>query len=206
MTMPRPWRFAGTWAVLGAALLIAAIAWRHDLERTMTRHMLVQIPMLLTAGVACSRCLSALPHGPGLLRRLGAWDAHGLTGLLVFLLTTAYWMIPRALDSAVASVAAEQAKMVSLVVAGFLLPASLARANTILQLFFLGNFASMMAIVGMLYQDAPQRLCNFYLVDDQVWAGMGLVALAIAIPLLWCLCLESVRDYFAGKSAAQQAG
>lgn len=200
--MPHPPRAAATWAILGVLLLIAAITWRDDLERTMTRHMLAQIPMLLIAGVAGSRCLSAMPQGPGLLRRLGTWNAHGLTGLLVFLLTTAYWMIPRALDSAVASAATEQAKMVSLFVAGFLLPASLTRANTILQLFFLGNFASMMAIVGMLYQDAPQRLCNFYLVDDQVWAGMGLVALAVVIPLLWCLCLKSVRDYFAGTNVA----
>lgn len=200
MKMPQPSRAAATWAILGALLLIAAIAWRHDLERTMTRHMLVQIPMLLISGVAGGRCLSEMQNSPGLLRRPSAWNAHGLTGLLVFLLTTAYWMIPRALDSAVACAATEQAKMVSLFVAGFLLPASLTRANTILQLFFLGNFASMMAIVGMLYQDAPQRLCNFYLVDDQVWAGMGLVVLAIVIPLLWCLCLESVRDYFTGKN------
>ncbi len=202
MKMGRPFRSAAAWAILGATLLIAAVALRHDLELTMTRHMLVQIPMLLVAGIACSRCLSALQNESVLLRRLEAWNAHGLTGLLVFLLTTAYWMIPRALDNAVASISAEQAKMVSLFVAGFLLPASLARANTILQLFFLGNFAAMMAIVGMLYQDAPQRLCNFYLVDDQVTAGMGLVSLAIIIPLLWCLCLKSVRDYLSGKNTA----
>ncbi|WP_157691573.1 hypothetical protein [Noviherbaspirillum autotrophicum] len=201
MKMARAPRSAATWAILGAALLMAAVALRQDLEQTMTRHMLVQIPMLLVAGIACSRSMSALQTDSERLSRLEAWNAHGLTGLLVFLLTTAYWMIPRALDSAVACAAAELAKMLSLFVAGFLLPASLARANTILQLFFLGNFASMMAIVGMLYQDAPQRLCNFYLVDDQVWAGMGLVTLAVVLPLLWCLCLKSVRDYFTGKKA-----
>lgn len=195
MKFQRPPFPAAAWALLGAALLLAAIAFRHPLEQTMARHMLVQIPMLIGAGVAASRGL------PGPLQRLGAWNDHGLTGLLAFLLATAYWMIPRALDSAVASAPAELAKVASLLAAGLLLPGSLARANTILQLFFLGNFASMTAIVGMLYQDAPRRLCNFYLVDDQMVAGTGLVALAIVIPVLWCLCQKPIRDYFSGKNA-----
>ncbi|HEX2529962.1 MAG TPA: hypothetical protein VHK70_00660, partial [Burkholderiaceae bacterium] len=84
-----------------------------------------------------------------------------------------------------ASPTADFWKIVSLLAIGAMLPGAFARANRIIQLFFLGNLVSMMAIVGMLYQDAPQRLCNSYLIDDQVVAGTGLVMFAIAIALAW---------------------
>lgn len=169
-------------ALAGIALIGIAIACRHWLERSMALHMLAQIPMLLIAG-ACIAC--SLPQG--FLKRLRAYDENGVTGLTIFLLVTGYWMIPKALDSVLVSNAMESGKFVSLFFAGLLLPGSLSRANTVIQLFFIGNFGWMMAIVGLLYQDTPQRLCNFYLIDDQVVAGTGLVALAIALPLAWVI-------------------
>lgn len=187
---------AGAWGILSALLLLAALLFRQHLELTMARHMLVQIPMLLFSGMACHRCVAHMPRMNVVRRYAASWDEYGLVGLAVFVLTTAYWMIPRALDSAVASGMVELGKFATLFVAGLLLPASLSRANTILQLFFLGNVASMMAIVGMLYQDTSTRLCNFYLIDDQVVAGVGLVTLAIAIPALWCASQKQVREFF----------
>jgi hypothetical protein len=62
---------------------------------------------------------------------------------------------------------------------------ALRRSHMVVQLFFLGNFCWMLAIVGMLYRDSVTRLCNFYLLDDQEIAGNGLLALAIILPLVW---------------------
>jgi hypothetical protein len=39
--------------------------------------------------------------------------------------------------------------------------------------------------VGLLYQDNPERLCNFYLLGDQEVAGRGLVIVAVLVPLAW---------------------
>src|SRR5690606_42002702 len=64
---------------------------------------------------------------------------------------------------------------------------SLRRANSVIILFFLGNFSWMTAIAGLLYQDNPQRLCNFYLLGDQEIAGRGLVAVAVLVPVAWLL-------------------
>ncbi|HJV84266.1 MAG TPA: hypothetical protein VJ698_02235 [Noviherbaspirillum sp.] len=184
------------WAALAALLLLTAFLFRQHLELTMARHMLVQIPMLLASGAAWHRCLTHLPRMKAVRCYAASWDEYGLAGLAIFVLVTAYWMIPRALDSAVASGTVELAKFATLFIAGLHLPASLSRANIILQLFFLGNFASMMAIVGMLYQDTSTRLCNFYLIDDQVVAGVGLVVLAIVVPALWCASQKQVREFF----------
>ena len=54
----------------------------------------------------------------------------------------------------------------------------------------------MMAVVGMMYQQDTSRLCNFYLLNDQQYAGIGLVVLSIALPVLWLLAeIKSVRRF-----------
>jgi hypothetical protein len=170
--------------MFGLVLAFIAIACRRPLESTMARHMLLQIPLLIAAG----SCIALGLRRTGiasLAGRLRAYDENGITGLFAFLLVSAYWMIPKALDSAAISASADTGKFLSLLLAGLLLPASLTRANVIIQLFFIGNFASMTAIAGMLYQDTPRRLCNLYLIDDQMIAGTGLVTLAIAVAVAW---------------------
>lgn len=176
----------------GIALIALAVIARQYLEQTMTRHMLVQIPLLIGGGVFLGRAL--LQSGQNADRPFAAWNENGLPGLSAFLLVTAYWMVPKALDDAIASASMEQAKLFSLVVAGIVLPVSLARANIIIQLFFLGNFAAMSAFVGLIYQDAPSRLCNAYLQDDQQSAGVGLVVIAVVLPLLWYLLYKQNRS------------
>ncbi|MYN14619.1 hypothetical protein GSY71_15880 [Pusillimonas sp. TS35] len=118
-------------------------------------------------------------------RHVGRFNAYGIPGLLFFSLVGAYWMIPRALDGAALAWPLAVAKYVSLLAAGYILHDSLRRANMVIQLFFLGNFCWMLAVVGMLYRDNPQRLCNVYLLGDQVIAGTGLLLLALGLPLAW---------------------
>lgn len=124
----------------------------------------------------------------------GKTDEYGIVGLSFFLLLSAYWMIPKALDDVLASFDAELLKFTAFFLAGVVLPGALSRANRVTQLFFLGNFSWMMAMVGLLYQDTAVRVCNSYLLDDQVVAGRGLVALSIAIPVIWFLHEARVRN------------
>jgi hypothetical protein len=158
-----------------AALLVAAIfsSW---LESSMARHMLVQLPLLVLAGWMAS---SLLP--PALSLAAARFDEYGITGLSALLFVSAYWMVPRALELSLTSPLFEAAKWSSLLLLGLILPGSLSRCPWVIQLFFLGNFSAMMAIAGIQYQNLPQRLCNAYLLDDQVITGMGLVAAAILI-------------------------
>ena len=108
-----------------------------------------------------------------------------MPGLLLISFLLAYWMIPKVIDHVLVSPAADAAKFASLFAGGLVLADCLVRANRVIQLFFLGNVAWMMAIAGLLYQDNSARLCNFYLLDDQVLAGQGLVVLSVALPVWW---------------------
>lgn len=175
---------------LSALLALSTIAagalppLRGWLEADMARHMLVQFPLLVAAGALLGASLPDRVRG-----RIAAFNAHGLAGFALFLLVTAFWMIPRALDEALLSPGIEIAKFASLVAAGAALPLSWRAAPPVVQAFFVGNWAWMSAAVGLLYTAAPARLCNFYLLDQQTVAGRGLVVLALLVPLAWIVSL-----------------
>jgi hypothetical protein len=172
------------WAVASASLLLAALLLDSLLTRTMSLHMLVHIPLILLAGICAARSLSRRPAGAW-ARRLAAFDMQGLAGLLLFNIAGAYWMIPKALDDVLLHWPDALSKYLSMFIVGVALYHALRRSHMVVQLFFLGNFCWMLAIVGMLYRDSVTRLCNFYLLDDQEIAGNGLLALAIILPLVW---------------------
>jgi len=164
----------------GPALLAVLVATRAPLEATMWRHMLVQLPLLVTCGALLRPWLRL---SPGAAR----WDAQGLATFTATAFATTYWMIPRALEQALDEPFANGMKFASLLLMGALLPGALRRAHVVVQLFFIANICAMMAIAGMLYRELPQRLCNAYLLDDQDLTGSSLVGLALALGVAWCI-------------------
>ncbi|WP_426115858.1 hypothetical protein [Massilia sp. PWRC2] len=146
----------------------------------MLSHMLLQLPAITVAG-------SLLCGNAPCLRRLAPFDAHGLSVLSAALFASAYWMIPRALELSLTSSLSESLKFATLFALGAALPGAIERANVIIELFFMGNFCAMTAIVGLLYQDQPRQLCNAYLPDDQSMTGSALVIAACALALRWCV-------------------
>jgi hypothetical protein len=164
-------------AALGmlASLMLPPV--RHALEADMARHMLLAFPLAMGLG--------ALASGRRFDAGFARIDRFGLTGWLFASLVLAYWMIPSALDAAIASVATDAAKLASLALAGAALRSSWRRSPPMLEAFFVGNFAWMAATVGLVYQDAPAQLCLNYLSDSQQRAGSGLVVAAIACGAAW---------------------
>ena len=174
------------WALVCLGL---AVGLRGPLTALMSLHMLVQIPLLLLAGLWAEQAWHAGRRRPADAGLPPAWSdtEYGVPGLLQVSLVGAGWLIPKALDDALTDWRVAAFKYLGLPVCGWLLRASLQRANVVIKLFFLGNFCWMSAIVGMTYLDQPIRLCNAYLQDDQDWAGRGLIALAIVLPSCWLL-------------------
>ena len=171
-----------TQAILGLALC-ALLAWptlRHALEASMWRHMVLQFPLLMAAGALLAAALP--PRTRGAVAR---WNAHGIAGLVGVAGVLAVLMVPRALDLALRDGAIDAAKYAALVLAGAALRLSWRAAGLVVQGFFLGNMLPMTAVVGQLYIDAPLRLCNAYLLDDQARLGQWLIALAVLLALGW---------------------
>ncbi len=155
------------------------------LEKYMSLHMLVHIPMLFCIGILLAQSFNNNTFFLNTRVLLKKLNEQGVPGLLFFSLVGAFWMIPKALDSVLLSNWFLFAKYISCITAGVLLYFGWLRSHIVVRVFFTGMFCWMLAIAGMLYIDSPSRLCNFYLLDDQVWAGRGLVILAILLPSIW---------------------
>lgn len=169
---------------LGLLLLMLLPPLRDAIEARMSTHMLVQFPALLLTGA-----LLAAPLARRWSRGLQRWNELGISGLVAVALTMALLMVPRVLDLALVDPRVEALKLLALLASGAALAVSWQRAGTVMQAFFLGNMLPMLAVVGTLYQDAPTRLCNAYLLGDQQRLGAALVWLAVGIVVLWLLSL-----------------
>ena len=161
-----------------ALLLVPAV--RQWLTASMWRHMALQFPLWMLAGVLLA---AGLP--PAVRARVARWNAHGISGLVAAGTVLAVLMVPRVLDLALVSAPIEAAKCVALVVAGTALRLSWRAAGLVVQGFFLGNVLPMTAVVGQLYIDSPLRLCNAYLLDDQARLGQWLVGAAVLVAVGW---------------------
>lgn len=171
---------ARAWVACAAALVLLLPPARQALESSMTLHMLVQAPLLMLCGALIAAGLPA-----GWRARLDAWNAYGIAGLLATAVVLALIMIPRLLDLALTDWRIEAGKALALLACGGALRLSWRRAGALVQGFFLGNVLPMTAAAGQLYQDSPLRLCNAYLLDDQVRLGQLLVVLAVAAGVAW---------------------
>ena len=164
----------------------------------MTRHMLVQFPLLALTGFCLA---SALPQR--WLVRINRWNGYGITGLFATALMLAMLMIPRVLDLALVDIRIELGKWLALVLCGAALRLSWQPAGLLVQGFFLGNVLPMTAVVGYLFESSPVRVCNAYLLDDQVRLGQGLVWITAATGLMWFASL--VRTLTQREAAAALA-
>jgi len=179
-------------AVIGTLLLLtlALPASREGLERGMATHMLVQIPLLAIAGALVVRDLPARWRA-----RLAPCNRGGISGILLALIVSSWWMVPRALDLALASRMMELTKFVTLpLLVGVPLALSWNVLGPLGRGLVLGNVLPMWAVVGWMYVVAPVRVCNFYLVEQQVWAGAGLIgASAIVGVTMGAMAFRSVH-------------
>ncbi|MEO9148232.1 MAG: hypothetical protein ABI212_02460 [Burkholderiaceae bacterium] len=107
--------------------------------------------------------------------------------MVLVALVLALVMIPRLLDLALIDGTIEWAKFVALVLAGAVLRLSWQPAELLVQGFFLGNVLPMSIVIGQLYVDSPVRVCNAYLLDDQVRLGQALICAAAIVAALWLM-------------------
>lgn len=184
------------------ALLPLVLLWpelRHTVESRMLLHMLGEFPLLFVAGWAASRlCLCHL-WARRWLRGQRLLDWRGWTGAVLTSGVALVWMLPSALDATLLWPAAAVAKVVSWWLAGWWLADGWRRMDAEVMMFSIGNLSWMAATAGLLYVDAPTRLCVNYLQDDQRHAGVGLVLLAL---LLGTLALRRAMGRTSGPQDA----
>ena len=171
-------RFA---AVVGAWLILWLWPVRIALESDMAVHMTIQVPLLIGIGVFLATGVRL--HEP---HWLADADWLGIPGIMMVVLGTSFWMLPRALDGAVADPLVDAAKFLSLpLLVGLPLGLSWRRMPPLGRAFIWANFIPKLGAIGGLYLAAPTRLCAYYRLDQQTVAGWTLIVVAVVLGLLW---------------------
>lgn len=166
-------------AVFGASLSLPLL--RHLIERSMTWHMVIQMPLLVAGGWLCAGVIGQRRWGDS----IALWNRYGLAGFMAAQLIVAYWMLPVAIDRAVVVPSVDALKVASLFFAGVALGHSFRRAPLAIQLFFVGYSVSMLLWLGLYFTTTDARLCNAYSLSSQVGAGRGVIALGVAAGWAW---------------------
>lgn len=167
--------------ILVGGVFSFCLFFRNALEADPVTHVLIQLPLLVWCGAALAPsagCVNA------------DWNRNGIASLLVAFFAAVFWMLPRSIDLAVTSPSFAAAKFISLpVLVGAPLAIGWARAHPLLRGFLKAQCISMLGVMAFLYTHAPVRICNVYLMDDQVRLGTGFIAIAIALIVIWVLPL-----------------
>ena len=188
--LPRYDARALTGFALGFLLILAVPPVRDWSELTMTRHMLLQLPLLALIGVCLAAAwVSARPADPA-ARALGVlqrFNAGGATGILAASFVMMLWMLPRCLDGARLDPAIDALKFLTVPLAGLMVALSWPRlpviARAVVHIEVIASFWRF----GWGYLAADTRLCLAYLAEDQQRAGEMLlwVGAAYAVIVVW---------------------
>lgn len=171
---------------------IAATPLGRWLEQTMFTHVLIELPLLVILGI-----LLGLQFNVASLPWINAINLGGFWGLIAATFLLAFWMIPRWLDFSLTSPAVAYAKYGSMLIIGLLLVASWSKAHVITRAVVKIEFLTMLYRLGWIYLISPDRLCNNYLLSDQIWLGRGLLITGFALAIAWMLPL-----FISGQSMA----
>lgn len=145
--------------------------------------MVGQIGLLVVAGWCLGRSWAPVTAG-----ELGDWNRYGATGLVVAVFTLAFWMLPLSLDFALQEPAWETAKFLSVpLLAGLPLARSWSRLPILARALLWAHLIPMLVVMGWIYNEAPVRLCNAYLLDQQTLLAWTLWGLAAAISAFWTI-------------------
>lgn len=153
---------------------------RYVLEASMPGQMVIQIPALILSGFLIGKWLEE--KGWELFQKI---NYNGVPGILLSLLISFFWMLPRMLDGAVDNPWIEILKFVTV---PMLIGVPVAWSWNKLQLvgkgFILSNLASMYFVMGWLYKAVDVRICNNYLLSEQRFVGNLLMYASVILFLL----------------------
>ena len=169
-----------TKTIVAVFLFCACLVFHESLESDPVTHVLVQLPLLAITG--------ALIFGRTAVGN-GIWNRGGFAALLITMFAIAFWMLPRSIDAALASPFVNAAKFISVLLIGASLAIGWQRAHPLLRGFLKAQAISMLGILSFLYTHAPIRICNAYLVGDQIRLGYGFLFVALGVSLLWIIPL-----------------
>jgi len=158
------------WAAAAVAIISPPID--SFLDASMSRHMLLQIPLLVGMGYA------AVWLWPAARLRSPSMRVSAIIFAMGSLL---FWMLPRSLDTAVTVTWVDQAMHANMLLVGWFLAISLPRLPFLVKMA-LGVYGLAMALAaGVVYASTTIPVCSTYSVQQQNEAGALLLWIGSAL-------------------------
>lgn len=154
------------------------------MESVMIIHMHMQMPLLVFTGYLMARYVQI--RFPAFFDK---WNSNGLPGIMLFIIITVYWMLPRAMDEALNDQSVQLFKFFSLpFLAGIPLRDSWNKLNSKGKGLIFVGYTIIFVGMGWLYIYSPMQLCNNYLLIEQITLGWGFITMALCM-LIYMLYL-----------------
>ncbi|MDH5682640.1 MAG: hypothetical protein OEZ36_13705 [Spirochaetota bacterium] len=154
---------------LGFFLILITPPVDNYLDANMSRHMLIQIPLLLLLGYV---------SGHRFRHSLFSSNNRGLPGFIFFVGTIIFWMIPRSLDEAALSNHIDTIMHFNMAIAGFALGHSASRLSFPLKGALAVYSLSMIISMGFAYSNYNSLICAAYNLNQQRELGSFLLYLS----------------------------
>lgn len=172
------YNFSALMSLLIVTLTISpALRW---LESNLVSHLIIEFPLLIFIGIVVGFKFKSEIESFSRTINQG-----GIFGLLLACFLLAFWMIPRWIDASLASNSIGYLKYASLIIAGLSLSVSWPKVHILVRAVVKIEFLTMLFRLGWLYLISPVRLCNNYLLGEQVWLGRVLLMLAVTLTVYW---------------------
>jgi hypothetical protein len=165
--------------IAAGGLLMLLSRW---LEQSLIASLLFAYPALVLFGYALG--VEAIK---GRLFSSIVGHSGGVPGVLVATFSLVFWMIPRWMDASVAHLEIAIIKYLCLMfLVGFPLGVGWSKMHFITRAVVKIEFLTMLFRLGWIYLISPDRLCNSYLIGEQVLLGKMFIAIALLLVVLFC--------------------
>lgn len=145
------------------------------LESMMVTHMLVQMPLLILAGLLMGDYI--IKRFPSFFKK---WNGSGIPGITLVYIVTMYWMVPRAMDEALLLQTVELFKFLSFpFLVGIPLRDSWPKLHSVGKGVIIFNYIPMFGMMAWFYVDSPIQICNNYLESEQKMLGWSFFLIMI---------------------------
>ncbi len=175
---------------IGLFILLALPPIKQLMESNMVGQMIVQIPLLVVAGFFMGEAIQKkIPIDQN--RTKGS----GVAGILMAIFTITYWMLPRAMDASINDVVFGILKYSTLpLLAGIPISLCWRKLHPLWKNFVWANNISMFGVYGWVYIISPVRLCNNYLLGQQILLGQ-IFLLITALIIIYFIFRSFMLDH-----------
>lgn len=157
-----------------ACVMLSVIAFPLNewLSKTMTRHQLIEIPVVLFLGVLTGKKVFAF----------NTKNNNIAVAFIIFVMASLiFWMLPKSVDLAAISPSFNKVMDIHIFVTGLMIASVLNDTIFEIKVFFLGMMAAMLMAVGVTLRVFDLLLCSSYSIQQQWETGLYMIILSVIL-------------------------